>query len=186
MSYQSTLTEIRDSSNRDVQAAWARYESGQITEGQLVQLVAAVIVLANVHAVAVADVALSAELTVKTGRVWPAAATALDRAEQARLEKGVKTLLRDEKAGATVYDRLERLARSEPLTAATNAYSRGVSQSKAVTGWVRQMDGDPCQLCRWWWREGRVWPKDHPMQHHKGCECTQRVVTIPSTKEVSS
>ncbi|WP_301149580.1 hypothetical protein [Mycobacterium simiae] len=72
--------------------------------------------------------------------------------------------------------RIDRLARSEPLEAAQQATIEAMQQQPLVEGWTRQMDADPCQLCRWWWREGRIWPKDHPFQSHKGCNCTPRVV----------
>ena len=72
--------------------------------------------------------------------------------------------------------RIERLARSEPLEAAQNATIDAMQQQPLVEGWTRQMDDDPCQLCRWWWREGRIWPKEHPFQSHKGCNCQPKVV----------
>lgn len=72
--------------------------------------------------------------------------------------------------------RLERLARSEVFEAAQQATHEAMQQQDLIEGWVRHMDADPCQLCVWWWREGRVWPKAHPMPTHKGCNCSQRVV----------
>lgn len=72
--------------------------------------------------------------------------------------------------------RLERLARAEPLEAAQQAAHTAMQSHDLVEGWTRQMDADPCQLCRWWWREGRVWPKEHPFQSHKGCNCQPTVV----------
>lgn len=72
--------------------------------------------------------------------------------------------------------RIERLARSEPLEAAQSATIEAMQRQPLVEGWTRQMDADPCQLCRWWWREGRIWPKEHPFQSHKGCNCTPKVV----------
>ena len=72
--------------------------------------------------------------------------------------------------------RIERLARSELLEAAQNATIDAMQQQPLVEGWTRQMDDDPCQLCRWWWREGRIWPKEHPFQSHKGCNCQPKVV----------
>ncbi|WP_099024461.1 structural protein [Mycolicibacterium palauense] len=76
--------------------------------------------------------------------------------------------------------RLERLARSEVFETAQNATHEAMQEQDLIEGWVRHMDADPCQLCRWWWRDGRVWPKAHPMPTHKGCNCTQRVVLTES------
>ncbi|TDK86275.1 hypothetical protein [Mycolicibacterium mucogenicum] len=69
-----------------------------------------------------------------------------------------------------------RLARCEPLEAAQQASHDAMQQQPLVEGWIRHMDADPCQLCVWWWREGRVWPKAHPMPRHKGCNCQPKVV----------
>lgn len=69
-----------------------------------------------------------------------------------------------------------RLARCEPLEAAQKASHEAMQQQPLVEGWIRHMDADPCQLCVWWWREGRVWPKAHPMPTHKGCNCQPKVV----------
>ena len=70
--------------------------------------------------------------------------------------------------------RVARLGRAEPLSTAAGVYSKDIAASEVTTGWIRQRDPDPCQLCTWWWREGRVWPKDHPMPTHPGCELHAR------------
>lgn len=73
--------------------------------------------------------------------------------------------------------RLERLARSEPLEASQRATHEAIQRQPGVTGWVRQMEPDACQLCRFIWREGRIWPKAHPFQvMHPGCNCQPRIV----------
>lgn len=72
--------------------------------------------------------------------------------------------------------RLERLARAEVMSTAQTATTAAMRDQQAVEGWVRHMDDDPCQLCRWWWREGRVWPKAHPFQSHPGCNCQPKIV----------
>jgi hypothetical protein len=76
--------------------------------------------------------------------------------------------------------RLERLARAEPLETAQRASVDAMAAQPLVEGWTRAMDADPCQLCVWWWREGRIWPKAHPFQSHKGCNCTPKVVLAKS------
>lgn len=75
-----------------------------------------------------------------------------------------------------------RLARCEPLEAAQQASHDAMQRQPLVEGWIRHMDADPCQLCVWWWREGRVWPKAHPMPTHKGCNCQPEVVLRQSIK----
>ena len=96
--------------------------------------------------------------------------TDLDRLRTAAAT--VLMLSQDDPAG-----RLRRLALAETADSAADAYSRALTSDKRVTGWTRALDADACQLCRWWSREGRVWPKDHPMPRHKGCLCAQKPVT---------
>ena len=79
--------------------------------------------------------------------------------------------------------RFERLARAEPLETAQKATVEVMDAQPLVEGWTRQMDADPCQLCTWWWRTGRIWPKNHPFQSHKGCNCQPKVVLA---KEIQS
>ena len=88
--------------------------------------------------------------------------------------QGVTTILSE--LVEDVATRLARLARAEPLEAAHQGTNAAMQEQPLVEGWVRQFDADPCQLCVWWWREGRVWPKEHPMPRHKGCNCQPRVV----------
>lgn len=184
MSYQGAVAKIRNSTEKQVLEAYRQYGLGRITQPQFVQLASAIVAQANNTATALADLSLSAELVRVTGTTHAPIGTLPKGYDQARLAKGVTTLLEDVAAGEDITDRLRRFASSEPLTAATNTFSQGVSGSDSIEGWVRQMDGDPCQLCRYWWREGRVWDKDHRMPHHKGCACTQRIVVIP--KKVST
>lgn len=75
--------------------------------------------------------------------------------------------------------RLERLARSEVFNAAQNGTNEALSSHKVkgrYLGWVRQLEAGHCQLCEWWAKDGRVWPKSHRMVTHPNCNCVQRVV----------
>lgn len=186
MSYQKKLTRLREATNKEVMQAWRLYGLGRITKPQFVQLAAALVMQGSGRAAAVADLSLSAELTRLSGTLHTPTGTLPRIYNQPLLEKGMTTLLVAAEAGEEISARLSRFALNAPLDAAVSAYSDGISQAKTVEGWTRQMDGDPCQLCRWWWREGRVWPKDHPMQHHKGCECTQAPVMVEKVSSVDT
>lgn len=78
--------------------------------------------------------------------------------------------------------RLTRLARSEPMATAQRATGEAMQRQPLVEGWVRELHHGACQLCVWWSREGRAWPKAHPMPRHTGCLCSQRVVLRTSIK----
>lgn len=86
-----------------------------------------------------------------------------------RLEKALNTVLADE--GLDTVMQLERISKSEALTSGRRAYDDAMSREHRVQGWVRGLDGNACQLCTWWWREGQVWHRDHPMPEHTGCLC---------------
>lgn len=119
---------------------------------------------------AVAD-ALGVHVRLPATPVPPSAHhTDLDRLRAAAAT--VLMLSQDDPAG-----RLRRLALAETADSAADAYSRALTSDTRVTGWRRALDSGACQLCRWWWREGRVWSKEHPMPRHKGCLCAQAPVT---------
>ena len=162
--------------------AWRAYGLGRITKPQFTQLASALILQSNGRAAALADLSLSTELTRLSGTVHAPTGVLPKVYKQATLEKGIGTLLTAAEAGEDVTPRLSRFALNAPLDAAVGAYSDGVSTAQGVEGWVRQMDADPCQLCRYWWREGQVWRADHRMPHHKGCECVQRPVMTEKRK----
>ena len=184
MSYQGALTRLRADVTRQVLTVWRAYGLGRIDRAALIALSARIIAEANATAVGVADLAFSAELTRATATVQLPNGRLPRAYDQARLERGFSTLLDAASDGEDVTARLERFASAEPLSAATDTYAANVQDTPTVEGWVRQLDADPCQLCRWWWREGRVWPSSWSMQHHPGCECTQRIVVAPKIQRV--
>ncbi len=176
MSYQDELIALADSTDKGVQAVYALYLSGALSAQESIALMAAAIAQANSRAFALADLSLAATIMLGTGDAIPVVGVLPPPDDAVRLSKAATTVLdiaRDSDVPEAV---VSRLARSEPLESATRAYNEAMPQQPLVKGWVRQLDADPCQLCRWWWREGRIWPADHPMPRHKGCECVQRPV----------
>lgn len=99
-------------------------------------------------------------------------------ADRARFDTAVTTILDGDDEAVAM--RLGRLAWSESIDSAravSSEYMRGTEQ---VDGWTRQLDSDPCELCTWWHRAGRIWPADHSMPTHKGCACAQRWIRTAS------
>lgn len=95
-----------------------------------------------------------------------------------RFDKALETILAGGVDGDALM-RLERLALSETVEAARGTLAETMRGTELMEGWVRELDSDPCELCRWWWRDGRVWPADHAIPVHKGCCCAQRWVAVP-------
>lgn len=77
--------------------------------------------------------------------------------------------------------RLGQLVRGAVARAGQDVRQQAVRSSPLTEGWRRGIDSKSCELCTWWWREGRVWPKTHHMPRHRGCTCVQ----VPVLAEVS-
>lgn len=199
--YQASTEALAAAAQAQALSVYTAYQAGRIAREQAISLIAAVVNTANAAAVSLADIGLSLQIEQATGIPTPPTGIAPADATE-RLGKAVDTVL-DEEPPATAEQpaeiaeleevstepdspeppkpdtqkmRIERLARSEPLETAQNATIDAIQQQPLVEGWTRQMDADPCQLCRWWWREGRIWPKEHPFQSHPGCNCSPKVV----------
>ena len=81
-------------------------------------------------------------------------------------------------------NRLERLARSEPLRTGQETIIRIVNRLPVVTGWVRKLDANPCSRCRRWAEDGRVFSSGTPFKRHFGCNCQPEIVVrTPSETE---
>lgn len=175
MSFRDLIGRLGDDTAARVAAVWELYDAGKLTVVEAESLVAAIVARANGRATALADLAVSAELTVRTGRAVPATGLLPPSSDRERLRKAARTLLDVLPGTPDPLARAERLGRSEPLWRAQDARGEALAGSRLVEGWVRETHGSKCQLCTWWARRGRVWPKDHPMPRHKGCRCTQTI-----------
>ncbi len=136
---------------------------------------------ARARAVALADLYAARQFEDLTGSVTTTSGV-LPADDSDRLAKAVETIASGEPGDSVV--RLERLARSEVFTAAQDATLQALSGREVDgrhVGWVRQLEQGHCQLCEWWARDGRVFPKDHRMPTHPNCNCVQRIV-ISETK----
>ena len=129
----------------------------------------------NGRARSLAATAFAAQASIVTATPTPVTVLPLPD-DTDRLAKAATTVLDVARASDVPEAIIGRLGRAEPLNTAARTYSGSLGASPLVEGWTRQMDADPCQLCRWWWREGRVWPKEHRFQTHTGCACVPRPV----------
>jgi len=182
MSYRDTLIRLADDSERRVLAVYQAFLDGVLSRDETIQAIATLVSAANGQAFALADLAFAAEVMTQLGQAVPVSGvTAPDDLD--RLTKAASTVLDVADSSPVSAAIVARLARSEPLESAANAYSDSMIRSGKTKGWVRQKSAGACQLCEWWWREGRVWPAEHPFQHHKGCTCTPKPVIAEGIKE---
>lgn len=134
----------------------------------------------NAQAVALAEHFTSHQLEELTGQPAPARGV-LPADESDRLLQAAQTALENRD---TALERVERLARSEPLdtaqTTVTNALD-GITRTRGGhLGWTRQLNAGACEVCQRWARGSRVWPADHFMPRHPNCACVQRLVIVPT------
>ena len=156
-------------------ASFEGWQAGKLTADQFVQVAALVVSRANARAVTLADMALAAALSVELGVAHPAAGV-MPVADQERLRDGLRTLVAAHAAGDDVVARVERFAAAEPMAAAQRGWRDAMAEFDAVEGWVRQLDGDACELCQKWAGSDEVFPKTMTMNHHTGCQCTPKPV----------
>lgn len=193
MSYQDQTGELSAQVQGQVLTALAAYAAGQLTAEALVAVVAAFLAAGNTGAAALGDLALAAAVTLATGTPAAPIGTTRPADEPERLTRSAQTILDDLDPTDTVsldaaQRRYQRLAEAEVRKAVAEAYAEALAVaggSGDVIGWTRGLEPEACQLCRWWWREGRVWEPDHPFQHHKGCDCTQVIVTTNTERNAA-
>lgn len=176
MTYREQIRTLGEQAAEQVTAIFASWQEGLISTEEAVDLLAAFIAGANSRAVALADLALAATLMQQMGVPVATLGLVPDAGDADRLHKAARTILA---VPDVTLERVQRLARAEPLNAASTAFSEGIKKSPHVDGWVRSVSGSGCELCTWWARDGQVWPADHPMPTHKGCTCSQ----VPVEKE---
>lgn len=177
MTYRDQLQRLGETTANRVVVVFDDYSSGDLTLDEAVALIAAIIAKANGTAVALADLSLAATLMLQTGQPVPTLGLLPPTEDPDRLLKAAATLLAVEHL---TTERVARLGRSEPLESAARAYSDGIRQNPAVTGWTRQVSPNACQVCQD--LAGDVLPDTVPMYHHTGCTCTP----IPVTKETAA
>lgn len=168
MSYQASLGAIREGSKMKVMAAWRMHARGVIDRPRFLHLAESILGHHGAFAAALADQSVALEVSRLEKRLTPSAGVG-DR--RATYMTALETILDGD---GDLMMQMSRLALNAPLQAAQDAYDDAIKASGK--GWRRQLEADPCQLCRWWWREGRVWPADHAMPTHPGCECVARPV----------
>lgn len=165
--YEETIRQLGQSAERILIQLWQAVEEGRLPVADFPEVAARILAVANEQGRAAAEIAFNGYMTAATGQVRvPAAVPVVDNT--ARLTKALATIAASDQ---DTLMQLARIANAEPLEAAARRFSESIRADRRVKGWVRQLEPNACQLCVWWWREGRTWPKEHPMPTHKGCTC---------------
>jgi len=172
MSYREVVTLVAEKCERDVLAVFDRFLAGELDRGTAIALIASTIAKANEKAVTIADLSLAATLMLQLREPVATVGLTAPPDDTHRLLTAATTLLAVENL---TRERVARLARSEPLGRAADAYSEGIRRNERVTGWTRQVSANACEVCQG--LAGDVLPDSVPMYHHPGCTCTPVPVT---------
>ena len=185
VSYLDELHNLADETEGKVWTVIEHLHDGQITRAEAIALIGAIIGIANrqSHPPGRRSRSPPTSPSARGHRSRPSGRPVVD--DVARLNRAAATLLDRLEGTPDPEGRAKRLARSEVLRSASEARGEALEASEMVEGWIRELNGDTCQMCTWWWRGGRVWPKDHPMPRHTGCDCTQTPVLVDRIKPVA-
>lgn len=179
------LHELGERTARQVLALLDQLDAGVLQLAQVPELAAVLVKLGADQAAALGVSELVQQMAaagVPPGRL-PSVADVTAYTSLANAETAAATVIAGPRE--QVATRLDRLARGAVARGAQDAREATLQRSELVQGWTRGIDSTSCQLCVWWWREGRVWPKDHHMPRHPGCTCVQVPKLVDNLQGVS-
>lgn len=199
--YQADTEALAASTVVSALAFYAALQAGRVSVPEASLVIATAVVTANAVATTLADAYVAAHIEQATGVPTPTVGVP-PRDDTDRLMKAVEKILNDtdteetfnmnvtSTASSATEDtegdveqvdqaamRIERLAHSEPLAAAQSSTIEVMAAQPVVVGWRRQMDADPCELCKWWYAGGRIYRTTTAFQSHPGCNCQPEPVT---------
>lgn len=174
MTYMDALRNLGQSAERELNRLLDQYVSGAITSALLVELGTVAVSLGQQQGRLMAEIAMLSWLEAHGHAAVPVAAARIEHyADSGRVRRGIETIMA---AGVLDPDvtgqRLSRLAHAETVESSQQSFGQIMKESPHVSGWVRGLEPKACELCRWWDRDGTIWPTDHTMPTHKGCVCT--------------
>lgn len=179
------LHELGERTARQVLALLDQLDTGALQLAQVPELAAVLVKLGADQAAALGVSELVQQMAaagVPPSRL-PSVADVTAYTSLANAETAAATVIAGPRE--QVATRLDRLARGAVARGAQDAREATLQRSELVQGWTRGIDSTSCQLCVWWWREGRVWPKDHHMPRHPGCTCVQVPKLVDNLQGVS-
>lgn len=153
-------------------------DAGQASLEQFQGAALVVLMQAKVRSVALADLALAAELTRLRGDLVPPLGLGLPEDADTATSQAIEDTLTSPQYALNAAAAVAVLGRAETLAAAQDATSRGMVRSE-IEGWTRVLNAGACELCQD--LAGEVLPRNAIPYHHKGCGCTIRPVTITET-----
>lgn len=197
--YQAQTAAVAATAVTQAALVYAALQAGTVTGAEAVGLIAATVNAANAAAGGLADLYVAGQVEAVTGvptptigivpvddteRLTAAVETVLDKLPEPEMEHDATPI---EPEGVAVKQKpeipaaLERLARAEPLAAAQETAVEAMDVQPKVIGWRRQLDAEPCELCRWWYADGRIYRTTTKFQQHPNCNCQPEPVIEGAT-----
>ena len=185
-SFDDVLKRLSNTTGASMSSLARLYRQGAISRETLQRLAESMLQVASVQGAAYGQLAYAQYAEAISGQLPQGVARpelAALRYRQGRIAKSVSTVL--EYDDDDIEQRLAALGENFPVQVVQESYGYALVEDDNANGWVRGLEPDGCQLCQWWWRDGRVWPKDHAMPTHPGCRC-QQLPTFSEYKPVET
>lgn len=177
MTYRDSVLTIAAATAAAVALILDAWEAGDLTDDDLVAMVAARVALGNTRAAALADLGLAADITAATRRLSLPLGLLPPAGDAQRLTTAVRGIVDADKS--TARTRIERLADNEPKETAATTRGNGITLSRNVTGWTRGVSPNACRACHG--LAGATLSTKTTMWRHTGCSCTQLITTQEAT-----
>lgn len=177
---EEALTALSAAQVDRIRAVFASFTEGLLTSTEFVVMAVNIILTGNARGYALGASVARSTIERQTGQVEiTPQVVRLHHLDEDRITQALETILDSDLDTAM---QLVRLADNEPKAAATNGSHDVIKASESVTGWVRTIEVDACELCVWLRKEhlrpgGYIYPSTKPMHRHTGCMCEQTPVT---------
>lgn len=173
LTFDETLDRLGSTTKRSVQHVIGLHEAGTISTEIMQQQIQTILEIASAQGANYGQISYSLYAESVTGElpaVEYSSKLAKDTVTAATVSDSLETVISD---GDNMAMRLERLAENMPVEIVQDIFGKSMAKDERAQGWIRGLEPDACELCTWWWKEGRIWPKEHPMPTHPGCRCQQ-------------
>ena len=181
--FEDMLEQLRDQGRRSVLNTWRLYEDGLIDYDTFIDVASTLLAHIAERGAAYGRLSYHQIIATMTGGEIGATSSNVGVIREMTTPTGVGRALDTIAKGEPerILTRLARLGSIVPIEETQAGYAEELQADPKIEGWIRGLNDTACELCEFWYWDGRIWPKDHPMPTHKGCMCQQ----IPAWSEVS-
>lgn len=176
MTYETNVAALGEKTSNLIEGLWVKHMTGVLSFDEFSVTATRLLVSAQAKGVAISELTLAGYFQ-QAGLAVPAFQGLQTVASTDGLQKAVATIAASD---LDTVMQLRRLATAEVMEAAGNGYQKAMKGYKQIKGYTRGLDSGACELCRWLYKDGFVYPADQKMHRHKGCLCHP----VPTFKNV--